>query len=206
MSIIGILFFCEFEIYPTFYVCKQWRQCWHHDHIRFWGIFINGDHENARWSMTNHSLVRWWPSPDPWSNIPQKKPDLLHKSHNALDKYPTMHHFVTDMCTYVHISVTKWCIVGYLSNALWDLWDWSNMHIWACHNDIQLYNILKATFYINLTIPHNIYLDLDVCTWSASEFTPRTLLMKVQSLGGHRWIPLTQGQLCGALRFSMMLA
>ena len=25
----------------------------------------------------------------------------------------------------VHISVTKWCIVGYLSNALWDLWDGS---------------------------------------------------------------------------------
>ena len=23
----------------------------------------------------------------------------------------------------VHISVTKWCIVGYLSTALWDLWD-----------------------------------------------------------------------------------
>ena len=33
---------------------------------------------------------------------------LLHKSHNA-----------------VHISVTKWCIVGYLFNALWDLWDGS---------------------------------------------------------------------------------
>ena len=25
----------------------------------------------------------------------------------------------------VHISVTKWDIVGYLCNALWDLWDWS---------------------------------------------------------------------------------
>ena len=34
-----------------------------------------------------------------------------HKSHNALGKYPTMHHFVTEMCIYVHISVTKWCIV-----------------------------------------------------------------------------------------------
>ena len=36
-----------------------------------------------------------------------------HKSHNASDIYPTMHYFVTEMCTYVHISVTKWCIVGY---------------------------------------------------------------------------------------------
>ena len=25
----------------------------------------------------------------------------------------------------MHISATKWCIVGYLSNALWDLWDLS---------------------------------------------------------------------------------
>ena len=34
---------------------------------------------------------------------------------------PTMHHFVTEMCTHVHISVTKWCIVGYWTGALWDL-------------------------------------------------------------------------------------
>ena len=26
-------------------------------------------------------------------------------------------------CACVHTSVTKWCIVGYLSYALWDLWD-----------------------------------------------------------------------------------
>ena len=51
--------------------------------------------------------------------------DLLHKSHNAPVPYPTMPHFVTEMCTHVHISVTKWCIMGYLSNALWDLWDGS---------------------------------------------------------------------------------
>ena len=44
-----------------------------------------------------------------------------HKSHIASDKYPTMHHFVTEMCTHVHISVTKWCIVGYGTGALWDL-------------------------------------------------------------------------------------
>ena len=34
-----------------------------------------------------------------------------------------MHHFVTKMCQCVHISVTKWCIVGCLCNALWDWWD-----------------------------------------------------------------------------------
>ena len=30
-----------------------------------------------------------------------------HQSHNALDKYPIMHNFVTEICTHVHISVTK---------------------------------------------------------------------------------------------------
>ena len=49
------------------------------------------------------------------------------KSHSALVPYlmlwATMHHFVTEMSTCGHISVTKWCIVGYLSNALWDLRD-----------------------------------------------------------------------------------
>ena len=51
--------------------------------------------------------------------------DLLHKSHNAPVPYPTMHHFVTEICTCVQISVAKWCIVGNLSNALWDSWDGS---------------------------------------------------------------------------------
>ena len=27
-----------------------------------------------------------------------------------------MHHFVTEICTCMHIPVTKWCIVGYVSN------------------------------------------------------------------------------------------
>ena len=59
----------------------------------------------------------WIPSWSMWLII-----DLLHKCHNASVPYATMHHFVTEMCTHVHISVTKRCIVGYLSNALWDLW------------------------------------------------------------------------------------
>ena len=48
--------------------------------------------------------------------------DLLHKSHNVPVPYPILHHFVTKMCTSL---LQKLCIVGYLSNALWDLWDGS---------------------------------------------------------------------------------
>ena len=32
-----------------------------------------------------------------------------------------MYHFVTEMYTLVHISVTKWSIVGYVTGALCDL-------------------------------------------------------------------------------------
>ena len=47
--------------------------------------------------------------------------DPSHKSHNALEKYPTMHHFETEMCTHTPISFTKWYIVGYRTGELWDL-------------------------------------------------------------------------------------
>ena len=60
-----------------------------------------------------------------WKTMHTLTIDLLHKSHNTSVPYPTMHHFVTEMCTCVHISVTKWCIVGYLYDALWDLWNGS---------------------------------------------------------------------------------
>ena len=53
--------------------------------------------------------------------------DPSHKSQNASGKYPTIQHFVTEMCTHVHISVTKWCIVGYGSGTCWDLCDRSIM-------------------------------------------------------------------------------
>ena len=60
----------------------------------------------------------------PLINRPYEKSHiaLVPISHNAPVQYPTMCHFVTEMCIYVHISVTKWCIVGYLSGALWDFW------------------------------------------------------------------------------------
>ena len=48
-----------------------------------------------------------------------------NKSHDAAVTYPIMHHFISEMCTCVQICVMKWCIVGYLSNALWDFLDGS---------------------------------------------------------------------------------
>ena len=46
--------------------------------------------------------------------------DQFHKSHNALIPYPTIHDS-EQKCA--HFS-SEWCIVGYVTGALWDLWDW----------------------------------------------------------------------------------
>ena len=42
-----------------------------------------------------------------------------------ISQNPTMHHTSIPQCTILWqtISVTKWCIVGYWTGALWDLWD-----------------------------------------------------------------------------------
>ena len=59
-----------------------------------------------------------------------------------------MHHFVTEMCTHVHISVTKWCIVGYDTDAFWDLWDGSI----ASHINLQMQLLSHARTIVNLLL------------------------------------------------------
>ena len=53
--------------------------------------------------------------------------DPSHNYCNAPDKYPTTHYFVTEMWAGVHISVTKWCIMG-IAASLWDFYDRSVKH------------------------------------------------------------------------------
>ena len=54
-----------------------------------------------------------------------------------------MHHFVTEICTREHDSVTKWCTVGYGTGALWDVFKSKIFRSWV---DIQyaLYPIKYA--------------------------------------------------------------
>ena len=39
-----------------------------------------------------------------------------------------MHHFVTEMCTHVNISVPEWCVAEYKTGTLWDIGSWSIVH------------------------------------------------------------------------------
>ena len=57
--------------------------------------------------------------------------DLMHNSHNAPVPYPTTHYFVAERYTCVQTFVTKFCIVGYLFNPLWDRWDGLDLWDWS---------------------------------------------------------------------------
>ena len=55
--------------------------------------------------------------------------DPCHKSHNTLNRVSHNAPFVTEMCTHVYIFVTKWCIVGHMTDASWDLCKRTNMDV-----------------------------------------------------------------------------
>ena len=43
---------------------------------------------------------------------------IIHKSHDVPVLCPAGHQFVPEMCTCVHISGTKWCIVVHIGTKL----------------------------------------------------------------------------------------
>ena len=106
---------------------------------------------SAQMASYAENVSIWWRHPEVCTRLTQcyvllclggRQVDRLHKSHNAPVPYPIMLHLVTEMCIPVHISVTKWCVVGYLYDALWDLWDGSMWHqyqqvllSWQCDHD-----------------------------------------------------------------------
>ena len=47
-----------------------------------------------------------------------------------------MHLCHIPQCTCVNISVTKWCIVGYGTDAFWDLWDGSIVQLEGCWSNL----------------------------------------------------------------------
>ena len=49
-----------------------------------------------------------------------KKKKLIHKPHSLSVPYHTMH-YSEQKCAYL---CSEWCIVGYGTDALWDLWNW----------------------------------------------------------------------------------
>ena len=72
---------------------------------------------------SQYKLMAWYIFGDPLLDL-----TLTHLSidpslqiPSASEKYPIMRYFVREVCTHVHISATKWCIVGYETGALRDI-------------------------------------------------------------------------------------
>ena len=74
--------------------------------------------------------------------------DLIHKSHNAPLPYPTMHYFITEMCTCVHIL---------LQNC--ELWDMGEVHCGICEMGILCYNWLLQQDMALLSLQYHCCLD-----------------------------------------------
>ena len=100
--------------------------------------------------------------------------DPLHKSHNTPVPCLTTHHFVI-----------QWCIVGYLSNALWALRD-------GC---------IQPTVKRSRSSPSEPF---TMKLWYYGNASCIIILMWGESIG-HRWILLTKGQQCEVSIFVISL-
>ena len=123
------------------------------------------------WGRKWHSCksIAWttWQSISKRRNAYSIQIDLLHKSDKASVPYPAMHHFLTEMCTYAHISVAKRWVMRYLSNAFWDLWNgsiakwdlhWDGGHLKTSSTETRIYGeyIINICYPNTFTVPYQI--------------------------------------------------
>ena len=124
--------------------------------------------------------------------------DLLHKSHNATVPYPTMLHFVTKMCTCVHCSVTKWCVMGHLFDALWDLWNrstyitYSNFLV-TVTKVVHYSDVIMCVIASQITGVSIVYSTVCSCA-NQRKYQSSVSLGLWGEFTGDRWIPHTRGQ------------
>ena len=90
--------------------------------------------------------------------------DLLHKSQNAPVPCPTMHHFVTEMCTHAHFcykmvhgGIFVWCIVGFVR--------WTHCHChhtqWVSATEPVLWTLM-AWCWLRLYVLLQVFVPFDV--------------------------------------------
>ena len=87
----------------------------HTAHTRL-GCMMRHSYDSPSLILTNQVLLpfNWHLSLVKWPLQASINPS--HKSHNASDKYPTLHHFATGMCTHVHVF-----LLSVENGALWDM-------------------------------------------------------------------------------------
>ena len=89
--------------------------------VASWPDFPSGSHGVRRAVMAATHNMSWSGSGESaiWNMLILI--DKSHKSRDVLVPYPTIHHS-EQKCAHF---CCEWCIVGYWTGALWDLYDWS---------------------------------------------------------------------------------
>ena len=103
-------------------ISSQWQLSWCSIIKLSHCYSLNYQFINISFSVSINMLVQRWPN----YGVSLGLLDLSHKSHNAPVQYPTIHQFVTEMCTRV-------CTFQLQSGALWDI---CLMHCWICKMDL----------------------------------------------------------------------
>ena len=93
---------------------------------------------------------------------------LKLQSHWLISQNPTKHqisHSALFCNRNVQISVEKWWIVGYFSDALWDFWDWS-IHCPACRTSLiatRFWVVMICPIIKCLTVLEFSFILFDLC-------------------------------------------
>ena len=135
------------------------------------GVLCNGDGGSGTTVITvNHEELLlnncYTHSSRPISQIPQ------------CIKYPTMHHFITKMCTRVHISVTcayfcfkmvycgiwDWCIVGFVTGLFINCFLIHNLPRYAYQNQKEENQNVHVMYGMFSNLWYIFYLD-DLVQW-----------------------------------------
>ena len=89
--------------------------------------------ESVHWFCIGYGPTLYFTNDHPVNSNPI---DLIHKSHNGPVSYPTLHHFVTEMCTFL-----------LQNDALWDI---CLMHCGVCEMGLLNAVVKFLTFFANI--------------------------------------------------------
>ena len=125
--------------------------------------------------------------------------DSPHKSHNAVNKYPTVNYLVTEICTHVHISFRNGALwdlglsntIGCETAALWDLQDRSiRTYSWHIHVCSTLISLLPVRLW--WTVIHECPLD------------KLLIILYIKGLGSRQ--PCIQFHWCGVMKYNYVIS
>ena len=87
-------------------------------------------------------------------------------------KYPTMHHFATEMCTHykmVYCGIWDWRVVGFVQQVYY----WAdNSFPWA-DNINRLITLDTMWYYVVSTNQLTLHIDFTIVIWGANQKCPR---------------------------------